>query len=100
MLRKAAPGEFRANIHRGGKSAKIELTPEETDTAIRAAKAVGLSVAGVDLLRSNQGAKILEINSSPGLQGIEGATGIDVAGLIIEFLAESLSSGHPTTFHG
>jgi ribosomal protein S6--L-glutamate ligase len=89
MRRKAAEGEFRANIHRGGKSEKTDLTKEEEDTAIRAAKAVGLSVAGVDLLRSNHGPKILEINSSPGLQGIEGATGIDVAGLIIEYLAEN-----------
>ncbi|MCX6118780.1 MAG: 30S ribosomal protein S6--L-glutamate ligase [Proteobacteria bacterium] len=100
MRRKAAPGEFRANIHRGGKSEKIELTDEETETAVRAAKAVGLSVAGVDLLRSKSGPKILEINSSPGLQGIEGATNIDVAGLIIEFLDSSLATGVKAKFNG
>ncbi|MCX6127309.1 MAG: 30S ribosomal protein S6--L-glutamate ligase [Proteobacteria bacterium] len=100
MRRKAADGEFRANIHRGGKSESVELTPEESDTALRAAKAVGLRVAGVDLLRSKDGPKVLEINSSPGLQGIEKATGIDVAGAIIEFLASSLLSDKPSTFQG
>lgn len=100
MRRKAAEGEFRANIHRGGKSEKVDLTPEETETAIRAAKAVGLSVAGVDLLRSHHGPKVLEINSSPGLQGIEGATGIDVAGLIIEYLANSVAADKKPPFQG
>ena len=100
MRRKAAEGEFRANIHRGGKSESVELTSEESDTALRAARAVGLRVAGVDLLRSKDGPKVLEINSSPGLQGIEKATGIDVAGAIIEFLASSLLSDKPSTFQG
>lgn len=86
MRRKAAQGEFRANIHRGGKSEGITLTDEEIVTAVRASKAVGLNVAGVDMLRSDSGPKVLEINSSPGLQGIEGATGVNVAGLIIEYL--------------
>lgn len=100
MRRKAAAGEFRANIHRGGKSEKVELTEEETVTAVMAAKAVGLNIAGVDMLRSNSGPKVLEINSSPGLQGIESATGIDVAGLIIEFLAETLLTNKKTQFQG
>jgi ribosomal protein S6--L-glutamate ligase len=100
MRRRAAAGEFRANIHRGGKSEKIDLTPEESECAVKAAKAVGLSVAGVDLLRSHQGPKILEINSSPGLQGIEAATGIDVAGLIIDFLASTLDSAKQQSFQG
>lgn len=92
MRRKAAEGEFRANIHRGGKSERVELTEEESAAAVLAAKAVGLHVAGVDMLRSHSGPKILEINSSPGLQGIEGATGVDVAGLIIEYLADTIIS--------
>ncbi len=93
MRRKAAKGEFRANIHRGGKSEKIDLTDEEIDTALKACRAVGLNVAGVDMLRSNTGPKVLEINSSPGLQGIEGATGINVAGLVIEYLENAMPSG-------
>lgn len=100
MRRRAVEGEFRANIHRGGKSEKIDLTAEEIQCAIRAAKAVGLSVSGVDLLRSNTGPKILEINSSPGLQGIETATGIDVAGEIIDFLADSFAKGIHAGFQG
>ena len=93
MRRKAAKGEFRANIHRGGKSESIDLTQEEIDTALKACRAVGLNVAGVDMLRSNTGPKVLEINSSPGLQGIEGATGINVAGLVIEYLENAMPSG-------
>jgi ribosomal protein S6--L-glutamate ligase len=93
MRRKAAKGEFRANIHRGGKSEKIELTDAETETALLASRAVGLNVAGVDMLRSNTGPKVLEINSSPGLQGIEGATGINIAGLIMEYLEKAMSTG-------
>ncbi len=93
MRRKAAKGEFRANIHRGGKSEKIELTDAEVETALLASRAVGLNVAGVDMLRSNSGPKVLEINSSPGLQGIEGATGINVAGLIMEYLEKAMTAG-------
>lgn len=92
MRRKAASGEFRANIHRGGKSESISLTQEEENAALQACRAVGLKVAGVDMLRSNSGPKVLEINSSPGLQGIENATGIDVAGLIIQYLEENLDA--------
>ncbi len=90
MRRQAAAGEFRANIHRGAKSESIKLSEQEEQTAIQACRAVGLKVAGVDMLRSHGGPKVLEINSSPGLQGIENATGIDVAGLIITFLEENL----------
>jgi len=86
MKRQAAEGEFRSNLHRGGSATTIRITPEERSTAIRAAKAMGLRVAGVDLLRSNHGPVIMEVNSSPGLQGIEKATGKDIAGLIIEHL--------------
>ena len=86
MKRQAAEGEFRSNLHRGGTASLIRITPEERSTAIRAAKAMGLRVAGVDLLRSNHGPVIMEVNSSPGLQGIELATGKDIAGLIIEHL--------------
>ncbi|PSN20490.1 30S ribosomal protein S6--L-glutamate ligase [filamentous cyanobacterium CCP5] len=89
MKRQGAPGEFRSNLHRGGSAAKVRLTPEERSTAVRAAKAMGLRVAGVDLLRSNHGPVIMEVNSSPGLEGIENATDIDVAGKIIEFLEKN-----------
>jgi ribosomal protein S6--L-glutamate ligase len=86
MERTAGPGEFRSNVHRGGEATKVRLTPEERATAKRAAKILGLNVAGVDLMRSNHGPVVLEVNSSPGLEGIETATGIDVAGKVIEFI--------------
>ncbi|MFC2992925.1 MULTISPECIES: 30S ribosomal protein S6--L-glutamate ligase [Halomonas] len=89
MKRQAAEGEFRSNLHRGGTASVIRITPEERSTAIRAAKAMGLGVAGVDLLRSNHGPVIMEVNSSPGLQGIESATGKDIAGLIIEHIEKN-----------
>ncbi len=93
MKRQGAPGEFRSNLHRGGKAEQMKLTPEERSTAVRAAKAMGLRVAGVDLLRSNHGPVVMEVNSSPGLEGIENATGVDVAGKIIEFLQKNAASG-------
>jgi ribosomal protein S6--L-glutamate ligase len=93
MKRQGAPGEFRSNLHRGGNAEKIKLTPEERSTAVRAVKAMGLRVAGVDLLRSNHGPVVMEVNSSPGLEGIENATGVDVAGKIIEFLQKNAASG-------
>ncbi|MGQ0615056.1 MAG: 30S ribosomal protein S6--L-glutamate ligase [Planctomycetaceae bacterium] len=93
MMRKGAPGEFRSNLHRGGTATKLKLTPEERSTAVRAAKAMGLRIAGVDMLRSNHGPVVLEVNSSPGLEGIEGATGIDVADRIIDFLEKSATPG-------
>ena len=86
MMRHGAPGEFRSNLHRGGTSERIRITPEERSTAVRAARAMGLNVAGVDLLRSNHGPVLMEINSSPGLEGIEKATGLDIAGQIISFI--------------
>lgn len=89
MKRQGAPGEFRSNLHRGGSAAKIKLTPEERSTAVRSAKAMGLRIAGVDLLRSNHGPVVMEVNSSPGLEGIEEATGVNVAGKIIEYIAKN-----------
>ncbi len=93
MKRQGAPGEFRSNLHRGGSAAKVRLTPEERSTAIRAAKAMGLRVAGVDLLRSNHGPVVMEVNSSPGLEGIEKATEMDVAGKIIDFVVKNAAPG-------
>lgn len=86
MERTAAAGEFRSNVHRGGRAVRAKLTPEERTTAKRAAKILGLSIAGVDLMRSNHGPVILEVNSSPGLEGIEGATNIDVASKVVEHI--------------
>jgi len=83
MVRTAAEGDFRSNVHQGGSVKKAKLTKEERKTAIKAAKVLKLCVAGVDILRSDEGPKILEVNSSPGLQGIEKATGKDIAGAII-----------------
>ncbi|MEO7252104.1 MAG: 30S ribosomal protein S6--L-glutamate ligase, partial [Arenimonas sp.] len=80
MHRQAEPGEFRSNLHRGGQASRIKLTAAESRTALRAAQVLGLEVAGVDLLRSRKGPLVLEVNSSPGLEGIEGASGVDVAG--------------------
>jgi ribosomal protein S6--L-glutamate ligase len=87
MRRKGAEGDFRSNLHRGGTANVIKITPEERSTAVRSAKALGLNVCGVDMLRANHGPVVMEVNSSPGLEGVETATGIDVAGKIIEFLA-------------
>ncbi|MBD1550129.1 30S ribosomal protein S6--L-glutamate ligase [Pseudomonas typographi] len=89
MKRQAKPGEFRSNLHRGGTASLIKITPEERVTAIRAAKVMGLSVAGVDILRSNHGALVMEVNSSPGLEGIEETTGKNVASIIIEHLEKN-----------
>ncbi|MGL5793386.1 MAG: 30S ribosomal protein S6--L-glutamate ligase [Waterburya sp.] len=89
MKRQGAEGEFRSNLHRGGNAKKVALSPEEMETAIRAAKAMGLKIAGVDLLRSNHGPVVMEVNSSPGLEGIEKATGINVAGKIIDFVVNN-----------
>lgn len=86
MKRQAQEGEFRSNLHRGGQAMKVRITKQERQAAVRAARALGLSVAGVDLLRAESGPKVLEVNSSPGLEGIEVSSGKDVAGLIIEYL--------------
>jgi ribosomal protein S6--L-glutamate ligase len=93
MMRQGAEGEFRSNLHRGGKAELIKLTPEERSTAVRSAKSMGLNVAGVDLLRSNHGPVVMEVNSSPGLEGIEGATGKNVAGAIIEYIEKNAAPG-------
>lgn len=86
MMRTAKAGEFRSNLHRGGTAKVIEITKEERQAALDATKALGLNLAGVDMLRSDRGPLIMEVNSSPGLNGIETATGKDVAGMIIEYL--------------
>ncbi len=99
MKRQAKEGEFRSNLHRGGTASLIRLTPEERSTAVRSAKKMGLNVAGVDLLRSNHGPVVLEVNSSPGLEGIETATGKNVADLIIQFI-EKNAKPHRTRTRG
>lgn len=86
MKRTGAEGDFRSNLHRGGSAKLTKLTPEERITAVRAAKSMGLNVCGVDMLRSNHGPVVMEVNSSPGLEGVEKATGLDVAGKIIEYI--------------
>lgn len=89
MKRKAKEGEFRSNLHRGGTAEVIKITPEERKTAIKAAHAMGLNVAGVDILRSDRGPLVVEVNSSPGLEGIETATNEDIASMIIEFIEKN-----------
>jgi ribosomal protein S6--L-glutamate ligase len=97
MKRQAREGEFRSNLHRGGSASLVRITPEERSTAVRAAKIMGLNVAGVDLLRSNHGPVVMEVNSSPGLEGIETATGKDIAGLIIEDIEKKAKPGNTRT---
>jgi ribosomal protein S6--L-glutamate ligase len=91
MKRQGAEGEFRSNLHRGGSASVVKITPKERKTAVMAAKTMGLNVAGVDLLRSARGPLVMEVNSSPGLEGIETSTGKDVAGMIIEFIEKNAS---------
>ncbi|QBQ56165.1 30S ribosomal protein S6--L-glutamate ligase [Nitrosococcus wardiae] len=97
MKRQAPEGEFRSNLHRGGSATLVRITPEERSTAIRAAQTMGLNVAGVDVLRSNHGPLVMEVNSSPGLEGIEAATGKDIAGKIIEFIEKNATRGRTRT---
>ncbi len=97
MLRKGKEGDFRSNLHRGGSATPVKITPEERKTAVTAAKAMGLNLCGVDLLRANRGPVVMEVNSSPGLEGIETATGIDVADLVIEFIERSAKPGKTKT---
>jgi ribosomal protein S6--L-glutamate ligase len=97
MMRKGAEDDFRSNLHRGGSASVVKITPEERSTAIRAAKTLGLNVAGVDLLRSNHGPVVMEVNSSPGREGIEKATEIDIASKIIEFLEKNAKPGKTRT---
>ena len=97
MKRQGREGEFRSNLHRGGSAKAEKITPQERTTAIAAAKAMGLNVCGVDMLRSNHGPVVMEVNSSPGLEGVEQATGIDVAGRIIAFIEKNAEPGKTRT---
>ncbi len=97
MKRTGAEGEFRSNLHRGGSAQVVKLSAEERATAIRAAKSMGLNACGVDMLRANHGPVIMEVNSSPGLEGVEKATGLDIAGKMIEFLEKNQSKGSTRT---
>jgi ribosomal protein S6--L-glutamate ligase len=97
MQRKALAGEFRSNLHRGGSASTIKITPEERSTAVRAAKIMGLNVCGVDLLRTHHGPVVMEVNSSPGLEGIEGVTGKNLAGKIIDFIEKNAQPGKTKT---
>jgi len=97
MMRQGKEGEFRSNLHRGGSASLIKITPEERATAVRSARVMGLNVAGVDLLRSKNGPVVMEVNSSPGLEGIEAATDRDVAGMVIEFIEKNAKHGKTRT---
>jgi ribosomal protein S6--L-glutamate ligase len=97
MMRKGSEGDFRSNLHRGGSAQSVKITPEERSTAVRAAKIMGLNVCGVDMLRSNHGPVVMEVNSSPGLEGVEKATGKDVAGAIVNFLEKNAKPNRTRT---
>jgi ribosomal protein S6--L-glutamate ligase len=99
MTRQGPKGEFRSNLHRGGTAAPTKLSPEERATAVRSAKILRLKVAGVDMLRSNHGPLVMEVNSSPGLEGIEKASGVDVAERIIRFVEEQAMQGRKAADH-
>ena len=90
MMRQGMEGDFRSNLHRGGTAKLVKISPQERRTAISAAKAMGLRVAGVDIIRSKQGSLVLEVNSSPGLRGIETVTGKDIAGMIISYIERTV----------
>jgi ribosomal protein S6--L-glutamate ligase len=94
MRRQGAEGDFRSNLHRGGKAQLIQLSAEEKATAMKAVKKLGLAIAGVDMLQSKRGPLVMEVNSSPGLEGIEGATGVDIAGKIIEYAERNEFHSH------
>ncbi|WP_455206015.1 30S ribosomal protein S6--L-glutamate ligase [Kaarinaea lacus] len=97
MKRQAQPGEFRSNLHRGGTASLLKISPAERATAVKAAKVMGLNVAGVDILRSERGPLVLEVNSSPGLEGIEKATGKDIATMIVEFIEKNAKPNRTRT---
>jgi ribosomal protein S6--L-glutamate ligase len=97
MQRQGKEGEFRSNLHRGGRATRVRITPEERATALGAAKTMGLNVAGVDFLRSNRGPVVMEVNSSPGLEGIEAATGKDIADMMIAFIEHHARPGKTRT---
>src|SRR5690606_12001035 len=97
MRRQAPEGDFRANLHRGGSAEGVQADAAEVAIAVRAARALGLGVAGVDLVGSARGPLVLEVNASPGLEGIERSTGVDIAGRIVEFVASGATgSGMPS----
>lgn len=100
MKRQGAEGEFRSNLHRGGSAVVVKLTKIERETAVNAAKIMGLNFCGVDLLRSESGPKVMEVNSSPGLQGIEAATGKNVAAIVIEFLEKNRKADNANKTRG
>ncbi len=89
MRRQGAAGDFRSNLHRGGSAEVVKLSAKERATAVRAAKSMGLNVAGVDMLQSDEGPLVLEVNSSPGLEGIESASGVDIADQIVEYIEDN-----------
>ena len=97
MMRQGREGEFRSNLHRGGSAKLVKISPEERKTAVRSARLMGLNIAGVDLLRSSRGPVVMEVNSSPGLEGIESATQKDVASMIIEFIEKNAREGRTRT---
>lgn len=97
MIRQGVEGEFRSNLHQGGSAKMVKITPEERSTATRAAKAMGLKVCGVDILRSNHGPVVMEVNSSPGLEGIEKNSKKDIAGSIIDFIEREVRAGRTNT---
>lgn len=90
MKRQAVSGEFRSNLHRGATASLVELTPHEEEVVLKSAHLMGLHIAGVDLLRSDRGPLVMEVNASPGLEGIETTTGVDIAGAIVEFMEQSI----------
>ena len=97
MKRKGAPDDFRSNLHRGGSAEVVKITPAERSTALSAARRMGLNVCGVDMLRSDHGPVVMEVNSSPGLEGVETATGKDIAGAIIDFTVANAKEGKTKT---
>jgi ribosomal protein S6--L-glutamate ligase len=100
ILRQGKAGEFRSNLHCGGTAVKCRISPEERDAATLAARVMGLNVAGVDLLRADKGPLVMEVNSSPGLKGVEEVTGRDVAGMVIEFIEKNGRPGRTRTKGG
>lgn len=97
MMRKGKEGDFRSNLHRGGSARTVKITPAERSTAVSAAKAMGLNFCGVDMLRSNHGPVVMEVNSSPGLEGVENATGVDVATQVIDYIEKHARPGKTKT---
>ncbi|MBV1696031.1 MAG: 30S ribosomal protein S6--L-glutamate ligase [Hyphomicrobiales bacterium] len=97
MKRTGKIGDFRSNLHRGGRAESVQLSPDEIDTAVRSARTLGLNVCGVDMLRARRGPVVIEVNSSPGIEGIEAATGVDIAGHIITFLERRATPGDTGT---